>query len=246
MSPHDAKGAVHVFERQQFIALRDIDPARADDADGCKCQGCGATYRGDLQVPDDVWAAISHGCNLLCAACIAGRIINAGIWTAIRGEDIDAQPSAVGREIWVYEAVPYGCGAGHGGCTAFWAHTRPFEAGRLYREVLASPPASLPDKESERLADVWLGQQEGDGLTHSNFDIVKRAFLAGLDARRLPDKSADAPCDEMFKDQAALQVFTEKVQIQPGRGKRGAPCLPHVERFRNIGCRTRIASDIRS
>lgn len=49
---------------------------------------------------------------------------------------------AIGREIWVYEAIPYGCGAGHGGCTAFWAHTKPFETGTLYREVLASPPAS--------------------------------------------------------------------------------------------------------
>jgi hypothetical protein len=62
-------------------------------AEGCICHGCGIRYRGDLNIPDEVWAKISNGDNLLCASCIARRIIEAGIWTAIRGEDVDLNPN---------------------------------------------------------------------------------------------------------------------------------------------------------
>lgn len=67
---------------------------------GCKCQGCGSRYRGDLLVPDEVWERIkpvgkSAGGGLLCANCIMRRITDGDIWAAARAHDVDATPKRV-------------------------------------------------------------------------------------------------------------------------------------------------------
>lgn len=41
---------------------------------GCICQECNHVYQVDLIIPDELWAKISGGENLLCAECISRRI----------------------------------------------------------------------------------------------------------------------------------------------------------------------------
>jgi len=55
--------------------------------DGCRCQGCGILYVGDLVVPDEIWEAIkpagkAHGAGMLCANCIMSRVRDLGLWSA--------------------------------------------------------------------------------------------------------------------------------------------------------------------
>lgn len=48
--------------------------ASAPVAEGCMCQKCGARYRVDVLVSDDVWARIADGRNMLCGQCIVDAI----------------------------------------------------------------------------------------------------------------------------------------------------------------------------
>lgn len=63
-------------------------PRRDPRDKSCLCQGCGVRYRVDIQVPDDLWGRISHGCNLLCPVCIAGRLEGLGEFAAFRLTEI--------------------------------------------------------------------------------------------------------------------------------------------------------------
>ena len=46
------------------------------EAPGCLCHGCGDRYRVDLNIPDDLWAAIGMPTpgGLLCGVCIMRRL----------------------------------------------------------------------------------------------------------------------------------------------------------------------------
>jgi hypothetical protein len=65
-------------------------PAATAPYEGCTCQACGLKYTVDLMVPDDVWARISNGRNLLCPTCLMTAIADAGIWSAGRAASVDA------------------------------------------------------------------------------------------------------------------------------------------------------------
>lgn len=63
---------------------------------GCKCQGCGRRYQGDLLVEDGVWEKIKPkgkpiGAGLLCPSCIVSRVVDKGIYTAMKAFDVDSQ-----------------------------------------------------------------------------------------------------------------------------------------------------------
>lgn len=88
--------AKEIFEAT-YEEVETAPPQQNLNSDGCTCHGCGATYRADLLVPDDVWAKISPSGaqgGLLCPTCVMHRITDAGIWTAGRAQDVDAKREA--------------------------------------------------------------------------------------------------------------------------------------------------------
>jgi len=61
----------------------------ASGENGCKCQGCGAFYRVDIQVPNDIWERIkptgkSEGGGLLCGRCIVAKVEALGEFAALQ------------------------------------------------------------------------------------------------------------------------------------------------------------------
>lgn len=46
--------------------LEETDPR----CKGCLCQRCGKRYKVDFMLPDELWAIIHAGFNLLCGTCI--------------------------------------------------------------------------------------------------------------------------------------------------------------------------------
>ena len=42
--------------------------------EGCQCQSCGAIYKVDINIPNDIWDRISYEHNLLCGSCIIKQI----------------------------------------------------------------------------------------------------------------------------------------------------------------------------
>ena len=62
----------------------------------CKCQTCGAQYRVDLLIPDDIWERIKplskpDGAGLLCGSCIMERLEQEGAYGAL--QVVEAQNS---------------------------------------------------------------------------------------------------------------------------------------------------------
>lgn len=54
--------------------VKQVNTDRKHFPEGCLCQSCGKRFRCDFNLPDDQWAMISFGSNLLCGRCIADRI----------------------------------------------------------------------------------------------------------------------------------------------------------------------------
>ncbi len=50
---------------------------------GCLCQACGDRYKVDLMLPDELWARISGGKNLLCGRCIMTAMEGLGSFAAL-------------------------------------------------------------------------------------------------------------------------------------------------------------------
>ena len=45
---------------------------------GCKCGQCGQRYKVDFLLPDELWAKIENGHELLCGHCIVRALENMG------------------------------------------------------------------------------------------------------------------------------------------------------------------------
>ena len=64
--------------------MTDTPLIRAANEGGCLCQHCGARYRMDVLIDDDLWNVIRRGLNMLCPSCIVERVERAKGFSAFK------------------------------------------------------------------------------------------------------------------------------------------------------------------
>lgn len=140
-----------------------------DDAEkGCACEKCGKRFQVDINVPDDLWARISDGYNLLCGPCITAAIemISSFDYYDLRHETpstVTASEAAAKCAGEIASCLGEMLLVPTGEAPEFWVPTIERIISRHFPPTESTLPARDLDWALRELADGWIQNNEREG-----------------------------------------------------------------------------------